>query len=329
MTEAINRPLLKITGLAASSGGREGRRKILDGVDLQINPGEIVGLVGESGSGKSLSCRALLRVLPDGVFVDGGSIEFDGRDLLRLDERSMESIRGREIAMILQNPMTSLNPVMRVGAQVMEPITLHAGQNRAVARRQAVDTLRAVQIRDPELAFDAFPHQMSGGMRQRVSGAIAMSCQPRLLIADEPTTALDSTIQKEYLALLLDLRARTGVAILIVTHDMGVVAAMCDRVAVMYAGRVVEFGTTTEIFDSPAHPYTQALLSVLRTPVTRDGRVTTIPGSPPVSGVTGKGCAFEPRCAAATENCRRLEPSESRVTETHLVRCHLRGGNPH
>ena len=325
MSEATDGPLLKISGLTALSSGRDGAVALLDGVDLEVEPGEVVGIVGESGSGKSLTCRAILRVLPDGVTVGAGSVCFEGRDLLSLSERSMERVRGRKIAMILQNPMTSLNPVMRIGEQLMEPIMLHDGLGRADARLQALQALASVQIRDPEHTFDAYPHQMSGGMRQRVSGAIAMSCKPRLLVADEPTTALDPTIQKDYLGLLLDLRSRFGVAILIVTHDLGVVAAVCDRVAVMYAGRVVESGTVTDVFDSPAHPYTRALLGVLRAPASRHGRTETIPGSPPPPG-RRVGCAFEPRCASAASQCRTQQPPETCLSTTGRVRCFLHDG---
>jgi oligopeptide/dipeptide ABC transporter ATP-binding protein len=312
-------PLLTIRDLTV--GPSRSRAALLDRVSLDIAAGETVGLVGESGSGKSLTCRAILRLLPPGLAVQTGTITYRGTDLLPLPAREMESLRGKEISMILQNPMTSLNPVHRVGAQIVEPIREHLPLTSTEARARALKALELVHMPAAREQYYAYPHQLSGGMRQRVSGAIAMSCDPKLLIADEPTTALDATIQAEYLMLLREVQQRTGVAILIVTHDLGVVAELCDRVAVMYAGRVVETGTAMEIFDRPQHPYTKALMRILHSGARREGRADAIPGTPPTAAERLPGCAFANRCNVALSRCAADPPPETELGATHRVRC--------
>ena len=281
-------------------------------VSFSIAAGETLGLVGESGSGKSVTCRSILRLVPRPGEILGGSIHFDGKDVLALSARELRAIRGAEISMIFQDPMSSLNPVYTIGDQISEPLRAHRGMGRRAARVEAAQLLDRVGIPSPRERLDAYPHELSGGMRQRVMIAIAISCKPKLLLADEPTTALDVTIQDQILSLLLDLQADEGMAILLVSHDLGVIAQTCDRVCVMYGGYVVEESPAAEIFERSKHPYTAALLRAL--PELAIGRrLTPIPGQPPDLASLPDGCPFRPRCGFARPACAEvpmiLEPA--------------------
>jgi len=301
---------------------RRGVVKAVDGVSFAIRRGEVLGLVGESGCGKSVTALSLLRLLPKAAArTVQGEVILDGEDVLTKNEREMRQIRGRKIAMILQDPQTSLNPVFTVGNQLREAIAKHFGlQGNAIIER-AIDVLRKVKLAAPEQRMTQYPHQMSGGMKQRVVGAIAISCEPQVMIADEPTTALDVTIQLQYLDLLRDLQQELKMAILFITHDFGVVAKMCDRVAVMYAGRIVENGPVREVFDNPAHPYTQALIASV--PKLRDQveRLRTIEGQPPEFSDLPVGCRFAPRCPHADDQCRAAYPTTIPVGTEHIAAC--------
>ena len=303
---------------------RWGTLKAVDGVSFTVAEGETLGIVGESGSGKSMTCLSIVRLVPRGAArIVGGQILLDGEDLLTKGDTEMQQIRGRKVAMILQDPMSSLNPVFSVGMQVREPVAMyHRLRGRALTVR-AVELLASVRIPSPAARLRAFPHQLSGGMRQRVVGAMAIAAPPRLLIADEPTTSLDLTIQMQYLGLLKELQERHRLAMIFVTHDLGIVARICDRVAVMYGGRIVEIGPVRRIFTSPAHPYTRALLDAIPRLGARRDRLTTIEGQPPDLVALPPGCAFAPRCPHAVERCRRDAPAESVVGPEHATRCWL------
>ena len=314
--------LLEVRDLKTYIYTRRGVVKAVDGASFSVRRGETLGIVGESGSGKSMTCLSILRLVPEpGGRIVGGQIIFDGEDLLAKSPEEMRQMRGSRIAMILQDPMASLNPAMTVGAQIAETLALHRGLRGRALDARVLELLRQVRISDPERRVVAYPHQMSGGIRQRVAGAIAISCQPGLLIADEPTTSLDVTIQSQYLQLLKDLQRATNLALVFVTHDLGIVAKLCDRVAVMYAGRIVETGTTREIFDRPRHPYTVGLLNCL--PTLRRGRepLTAIEGQPPDLAHTPAGCAFAPRCPMAVPRCEEARPPLVAVESDHLVAC--------
>jgi oligopeptide/dipeptide ABC transporter ATP-binding protein len=313
--------LLKIENLATYFYTDDGVAKAVDGVSLSIAPGETLGLVGESGCGKSVTALSIMRLISHPGRITGGSILFNGRDLTKLSENEMRKIRGNEIAMIFQEPMTSLNPVYTVGDQIAEAIVLHRGKSRAEAKAMAVELLRKVGIPLPERRVNEYPHQMSGGMRQRVMIAMALSCNPKLLIADEPTTALDVTIQAQILELMKELRDDFGMAILIITHDLGVVAEMADRVAVMYAGRVVEEAPVRDIFRRPLHPYTEGLLRSIPRLDQERGRLHVIQGVVPSLLHMPEGCRFAPRCPYAEERCRQTEPELLPAEDQRLVRC--------
>jgi len=313
--------LLDVRQLEASFLTAGGCVKAVDGVSFAVRRGETLGLVGESGSGKTITCLSLLRLLPKAsAAITGGRILFEGEDLLQKSEAEMRAIRGARISMILQDSLTSLNPAFTVGAQVAEAIALHQGLRGAALRAQVIDALRRVRIPDPETHLDDYPHALSGGMRQRVAGAIALACNPSLLIADEPTTALDVTVQAQYLQLLKEVQRESGMSMLFVTHDFGVVARMCDRVAVMYAGRIVECAPTREIFSEPRHPYTRALLDCLPTVDGPVHELTSIEGQPPDLARLPGGCRFAPRCPLAIDMCRSY-PVESVVAPEHRVSC--------
>jgi oligopeptide/dipeptide ABC transporter ATP-binding protein len=318
-------PLLELRNLSThyvSAGGTRVVRAV-DEVSLTLEAGSTLGIVGESGSGKSTLALTILRLLPPAAQITGGEILFEGEDLRAKSDVEMRRIRGKRIAMILQDPMASLNPLFTVGDQVAEPLRVHEGVGRAGAWSRAKDLLKSVRISAPESRVGEYPHQMSGGMRQRIVGAIAISCAPRLLIADEPTTSLDLTIQAQYLNLLRDLQRQHALALIFITHNLGIVAKMCDQVAVMYAGRLVEWGPVTRIFDAPAHPYTQALLgSIPRMGDTRT-RLTAIEGQPPDLAAPPSGCAFHPRCPQAMSQCREEAPPEAVLAPRHTVRCWL------
>jgi oligopeptide/dipeptide ABC transporter ATP-binding protein len=294
----------------------------VDGVSFSIHTGEIFGLVGESGCGKSATCRSVLRLFADTpARITGGAIVFKGHDLLSLDEAAMTAVRGAEIAMIFQDPMTALNPTMRIGAQVIEGLRRHRKLAMREARSTAIQLLRSVGIPSPERRIDDYPHQFSGGMRQRVLIAIALVCRPSLLIADEPTTALDVTIQDQILKLLLRLKAELGMSVLFVTHDLGVIAQTCDRVAVMYAGRIVEMAATAELFEHPRHPYTRALLASLPTRADEGRPLLPISGAPPDLHRPPPGCRFHPRCVYATACCHDMVPALEPCGREHEVAC--------
>ena len=317
---------------AARSGGHPaGRpgsrpRTIVDRLSISIAPGESLALVGESGSGKSLTALALMGLLPEpSVTVGGGSIRFRDADLLAMAPRGRRRITGREIAMIFQEPMTSLNPVMRAGDQIVEMIRAHEKVGRRAAMARAAELLAAVRMPDPVARLRAWPHQLSGGQRQRVMIAIALACRPKLLIADEPTTALDVTVQAQILALLGELQRDMDMAMLFITHDLGVVANIADRVAVMYCGRIVETGPVRDIFRRPSHPYTRGLLDCIPGATRRGEALVTIPGQLPAPGEALAPCRFAPRCLRADERCRSVSPPEAFVTEGHVAHCHHPG----
>jgi oligopeptide/dipeptide ABC transporter ATP-binding protein len=319
------RPLLQIDNLSTHYVSARGTRVVraVDDVSLRIDAGETLGVVGESGSGKSTLALTILRLLPPAARVASGRMLFEGEDLLEKSDAEMRRVRGKRIAMILQDPMASLNPLFTIGDQVAEPIRVHEGVGRATAWSRARELLKAVRIPSPQTRLLQHPHEMSGGMRQRIVGAIGISCEPRLLIADEPTTSLDLTIQAQYLNLLRELQRAHGLALIFITHNLGIVAKMCDQLAVMYAGRVVESGPVRQIFNAPAHPYTQALLnSIPRMSDTRN-RLAAIDGQPPDLVALPSGCAFAPRCPSAFDRCRESPPSQLTFGDQRTVRCWL------
>jgi oligopeptide/dipeptide ABC transporter ATP-binding protein len=317
-------PLLDISGLRVCYTSDRGVVRAVDGVDLQIRPHQVVGLVGESGCGKSATALSLMGLLPRAVGeVTDGKIMFDGVDLVGQGEKRLRRLRGREIAMIFQDPMTSLNPAYTVGDQLAEPLREHLGMGRREASARSLELLADVGIPNPARVADGYPHQLSGGMRQRVMIAIAMACGPRLLIADEATTALDVTIQAQILELLAGLQERTGMAMLFISHDLGVVARTCDRVAVMYAGRVVEDAPTHELFRAPSHPYTRGLLGAIPRLGAGAQRLTPIRGQVPPPGSELSGCRFAGRCELARARCHAQEPELLRLAAEHSSRCWL------
>ncbi len=315
-------PLLEVRELQTHFFTDDGVVRAVDGVSFAIEPGETLAVVGESGSGKSVTSLSILRLVasPPGRIV-GGQIRFRGRDLLALSDAEMRSIRGKEISMIFQEPMTSLNPVYSCGEQILEVLMLHEKLDRPTARARTVDMLRMVGIPSPEQRVDEYPHQMSGGMRQRVMIAMALACRPALLIADEPTTALDVTIQAQILDLLKGLQKELGMAVLLITHDLGVVAETADRVAVMYAGQVVEYCAVRPAFRSTRHPYTAGLLASLPKLGAETERLRVIPGNVPNPVRFPSGCRFHPRCPIAVERCRSEVPALRDVGGGHLARC--------
>ena len=312
--------LLKVEGLQVQFQTKKGVNTSVDGVSFSIGKGEILGIVGESGCGKSVTSLSILQLLGTNAKISQGSIKLSGRELLGLSEEEMCKIRGNEIAMIFQDPMTALNPTLTIGEQLIEPLVIHQGYSKADARKEAVEVLKKVGIAAPEKRMKEYPHQLSGGMRQRVMIAMAVSCAPKLLIADEPTTALDVTIQAQILELMLELRQNMETAIILITHDMGVVAETADNILVLYAGKVVEYGSVKDIFNAPKHPYTQGLLSSIP-PLQEDvEELNTIEGTVPAPGQMPAGCRFGPRCPHAGEHCRREQPGLYPV-ECALVSC--------
>jgi peptide/nickel transport system ATP-binding protein len=314
--------LLEVADLRTQFFSEDGITRAVDGVSFVIAPGETLGLVGESGCGKSVTALSLLRLLPRNGRVVSGEVRFEGNDLLLLSEAEMRDIRGNRIAMIFQEPMTSLNPVHTIGEQIAEAVRIHQGLARAAAMARATEMLRLVRIPDAERRVGDYPHQFSGGMRQRAMIAMALACSPTLLIADEPTTALDVTIQAQILRLMLELKERIGAAVLLITHDLGVVAETCQRVIVMYAGRTVEQAPVLELFDHPAHPYTRGLLtSIPHGAGRRRKRLLEIPGVVPSLREPIVGCAFAPRCGLAVDACRREAPPIRAIAPGHHVAC--------
>jgi oligopeptide/dipeptide ABC transporter ATP-binding protein len=317
-------PLLEIRNLAVQFFTYQGTVRALEGVSLWVDRGEIVGLVGETGCGKSVLARSVLRLIadPPGRITDG-EIRFKGRDLLKLSRREMRRIRGNEISMIFQEPMSSLNPVFTVGNQMLEVVALHQSVGRDEARRICVDMLRQVKMPDADQVLSKYPHELSGGMRQRVMIAMELSCRPDLLLADEPTTALDVTVQAQVLSILEGITRRQGVAVLFISHDLGVIAQLCDRVAVMYAGGIVETAPAEAIFAAPRHPYTRGLLQAI--PRIDDGKeaLMVIPGTVPSLIDPPRGCRFHPRCGHRFQPCDREVPPFYEPSPGHRVACHL------
>ncbi len=313
--------LLSVEGLRVRLPTPRGEVTIVDGVDYAVEGGEVFGVAGESGSGKTISVLALLRLLPEGAKVEGRAI-FDGRDLLALSARELRGVRGKEVSMVFQDPLTSLHPMLSIGNQLTEHVRMHEGLRRSAVERRAVELLEEVRIPDPEKALKSFPHQFSGGMRQRIAIAIALACRPKLLIADEPTTALDVTVQAGILRLLDRLRQESGLSVILITHDLGVMSSIADRVSVFYAGRVVEAGSVHELLARPRHPYTRALLEALPHPEAEGGaELIAIAGAPASPQRRPPGCAFHPRCAYAQESCRTEVPPLLPVGDHRLLAC--------
>ena len=311
--------LLEVKNLCVNFGTYGGEVKAVRGVTFDLHKGETLAIVGESGSGKSVACKTIMRILSSNGYIKDGEILFDGKDLTKISEKDMEKVRGKDIAMIFQDPMTSLNPTMTIGKQIMEPIIKHQGFSKEDARKRAIELIELVGISDAEKRFKQYPHQFSGGMRQRIVIAISLACNPKVLIADEPTTALDVTIQAQILELIKDLQEKTGVAVIFITHDLGVVANMADRVAVMYAGKIIEYGTSDDIFYDPKHPYTWGLLGSMPTLDIGDNDLYNIPGTPPDLMDPPKGDAFALRSAYAMKIDHLAEPPMFKVSDTHYA----------
>jgi oligopeptide/dipeptide ABC transporter ATP-binding protein len=318
----VSKIILQVEDLRTSFFTRQGEVKAVDGVSFQVHEGETFGIVGESGCGKTVTGLSILRLLPEPAGrIVGGKIILEGTNLLELSKKEMRAYRGKMISMILQDPMTSLNPVYPIGDQIAESVRLHQGLSNDRVQQEVISALRLLRIPSPEMILQEYPFQLSGGMRQRVVGAIAMSCHPRLLIADEPTTALDATIQAQYLALFKDVQKTTNVAIIFITHDFGVIANMCHRVGVMYAGKIVETAKTREVFKAPKHPYTSALINSVPRLDRKDDRLYSIEGQPPSLMNLPPGCRFFPRCSSALEVCSEQQPPEVEISDGHYVAC--------
>lgn len=314
-------PLVRVSDLTVRFVSRDATVQAVDGVSFDLMPGEVLCVIGESGSGKSVTLRALMQLLPANRTRIGGAITFNGRDISALDERRMQRIRGSKIAMVFQEPMTALDPVYTIGDQIAETVIWHEGVSRAVARARALELLKMVRIPSPERRLNNYPHELSGGLRQRAMIAVALSCHPQLLLADEPTTALDATVQIQVLILLRKLQQEIGMGVIFVTHDLGVAAQIADKVAVMYAGRIVEYGSVQDVLMQPRHPYTLAMLASTVDGQSRDRDISAIPGNPPDMRRVPPGCSFAPRCAAAIVACTEAAPAESSVGQGHMVRC--------
>lgn len=313
--------LLKVSGLTTVFNTDTGPVGAVDGVSFDLEAGEVLGLVGESGSGKSVSAFSILRLINPPGQITGGRVEFGGCDLLSLSARQMRAVRGKEISMIFQEPLSSLNPVQTIGAQVMEPLLIHTSIGKARARDKALAMLHRVGIPDAESRFDVYPHQLSGGLRQRVMIALALVCEPRILIADEPTTALDVTIQAQILALLKDLQADLGMSIILITHDLGVIAEVADRVSVMYAGQIVESAPVQAIFDDTAHPYAAALINSIPDRSRQSRRLIAVEGTIPDPRHLPRGCRFAPRCGFARPACEATVQALERLEPCHATAC--------
>ena len=319
-----NGNLLCVRDLRVHFDTDDGVVKAVDGVSFEVKRGETLGIVGESGSGKTVANLSIVRLIPEPPGqIAGGAIEFNGRNILKLSPRELRDLRGCHIAMIFQDPMTSLNPFMRVSKQLMEVTQLHLGHTKEEARRHAIEMLQHVGIPDAAERIDSYPHEFSGGMRQRVMIAMALSCKPQLLIADEPTTALDVTIQAQILDLIKQLKNETGTSVILITHDLGVIAGMTDYVTVMYAGKVFEQAPTAELFARPGNPYTAALLQSVPDPTSEQGKLFQIPGQPPDLAHLPGGCPFAPRCQRAEEVCTREYPPFIQLSSNHYSLCHF------
>lgn len=316
-------PILQVSGLTVKAATNEGTFTVIDHIDFSMQKGEILGIVGESGCGKSMTALSIAGLLPANVQVSEGKILFDGKDLKTLSPAQVRSVQGRELSVIFQEPMTSLNPLMKIGRQVGETLALHTDFSRQEIRERTRDILGHVGLPNPEELLDAYPHELSGGMRQRVMIAMAVICKPKLLIADEPTTALDVTIQAQILELLREINREVGCAILFISHDLGVISQLCSRTAVMYAGTIVEEGKTEDLFCHPAHAYTQGLLQAIPTRASRGKWLYNIPGSVPDLSSRDKGCPFASRCGCAGEACLSARPGRVDLPDGHRVYCVL------
>lgn len=317
-----NHSLLEIDDLSVSFRTDTGRVQAVDSVSLKVEAGETLAIVGESGSGKSVTALSILRLLADSGQIDRGSISFDGQNLAELSEDEIRAIRGNRIAMIFQEPMSSLNPVLTIGSQVAEPIQIHRGLNRKEARKQVEELLARVSIPDARARLDDYPHHFSGGMRQRVMIAMALACEPNLIIADEPTTALDVTVQAQILTLLKNVTKEVNSGLVLITHDLGVVARYADKVAVMYAGRIVETASAIDLYKNPQHPYTIGLMeSIPGLEGAAGSRLKSITGQPPNLDNLPAGCAFSPRCKYASDRCLQSKPALEAVADNHLRAC--------
>jgi len=323
MARRIGDVILEVEDLHTYCFSRFGTVKAVDGVSFSLRQGEVLGIVGESGSGKTMTALSLLKLIPrPAARIVKGAIRLEGEDLVPKSEQEMRQIRGRRISMILQDPQTSLNPVFTVGNQLIEAIEIqHADERKPSLVRRAVEGLKQVRVAAPERRVTDYPHQISGGMKQRVVGAIAISCEPKIIIADEPTTSLDVTIQAQYLRLLREIQEATNLALIFITHDFGIVARMCDRVMVMYAGRIVESGSVRDIFNHPSHPYTQALLRSVPNMDEDVERLYSIEGQPPALWDLPEGCRFAARCAHADDRCQREYPPPVTVSRDHTASC--------
>ena len=320
--------LLEVRDLFLEFKTSRGRLKALNGITFDVQPGEVFGLVGETGCGKTVTGLSVLRLLPRSASITGGQVIFEGVDLLTLGRSEIESVRGKKIAMIFQDPSTSLNPVFSNGSQIERVIRQHMKVTKQQAVVKALEVLATVGLPDVERIMSSYPHQLSGGMQQRVMIAMALSCNPRLLIADEPTTSLDVTIQAQILKLLRDLQKKFDVSVILITHNLGVIAQTCDRLAVLYGGRVAESGPTREIFVNPQHPYTRGLMNAIPRPGSRGKKMAAIPGAVPTNPGAIVGCAFAPRCEFALERCRIESPPLVQVCKNHLSACFLAEHKP-
>ena len=316
-------PLVEIDDLHVRFVTREATVHAVNGVSLSVNSGEVLCIIGESGSGKSVTLRALMRLLPPDRTRISGGLRVAGKDVLALDRRGLRDLRGSMVSMIFQEPMTALDPVYRVGQQIVEMIVRHKGCSRAQAEARALELFDLVKIPEAKRRLAAYPHELSGGLRQRAMIAMALSCGPSLLLADEPTTALDATVQIQVLILLRRLQREMGMATIFVTHDLGVAAEIADRIAVMYAGRIVETGPAVEVLRTPAHPYTRGLLASTVHDQDRDADIAAIPGAPPDLRRLPTGCAFAPRCSFATGHCSAALPVPMKLSARHLASCHM------
>jgi peptide/nickel transport system ATP-binding protein len=316
-------PLVKVDDLHVRFADRDETVWAVNGVSFAVMPGEVLCIIGESGSGKSVAMRALMRLLPAKKTVMSGRIEIGQYDMMALDERQLAWVRGSTVAMVFQEPMTALDPVYTIGHQIAETVMRHEHCSRKISRQRALEILQLVRVPSPERRFESYPHELSGGLRQRALIAMALSCRPRLVLADEPTTALDASVQIQILLLLRKLQRELGMAMIFVTHDLGVAAQIADKVAVMYAGRIVEFGTASEVLLQPRHPYTIGLLASILSDKTRGQDIEAIPGSPPDLRVMPKACSFAARCKFARRACGAIVPPPQRVAPGHLACCLL------
>lgn len=324
-----NRNILEVNNLSTTFRTERGLMKAVDGVTFHVQKGEILGVVGESGCGKSVTSQSIMRLYDEKrTTIYSGQVLLNGENIFEKSTKEMKEIRGRDVSMVFQDALSSLNPVIKIGEQIMEPLRIHQKMKKEEAKERALEMLRLVGIPAPENRMEQYPHELSGGMRQRVMIAIALACQPKLLIADEPTTALDVTIQAQIMDLIVDLNKKLNMGVILITHDLAVVAETCSRVVVMYLGQIVEEADVNDLFDHPTHPYTRGLInSIPKLNGNRTERLYMIEGMVPLLSQIPEGCRFAPRCPYATEECRKKMPELKKVSETQKVRCHRVGGN--